>query len=51
MAQGIKAGGRTIGISNRTTTEISEHFQNLIAQNLEQLDKGLKAIINGNGSH
>src|SRR5210317_1326905 len=44
MAKGIKTGGRTIGTPNRTTAEIREHFQNLIAENLEQLNKDLKEL-------
>ena len=44
MAQGIKTGGRQPGTPNRTTTEIREHFQNLIAENLEQLNKDLKEL-------
>ena len=44
MAQGIKTGGRTMGTPNKTTTEIREHYQNLIAENLEQLNKDLKEL-------
>ena len=44
MATGIKTGGRQAGTPNRTTTEIREHFQNLIAENLEQLNKDLKEL-------
>lgn len=44
MAIGIKTGGRTLGTPNRTTTEIRDHFQNLIAENLEQLEDDLKEL-------
>jgi hypothetical protein len=44
MAKGIKTGGRTAGTVNKTTAEIREHFQNLVANNLEQLDSDLKII-------
>ena len=44
MAQGAKTGGRQAGTPNRTTTEIREHYQNLIAENLEQLNKDLKEL-------
>ena len=44
MAQGVKTGGRQAGTPNRTTTEIREHYQNLIAENLEQLNKDLKEL-------
>jgi hypothetical protein len=44
MARGIKTGGRTIGTPNKTTSEIREHFQNLIAENLEQLKDDLKEL-------
>ena len=44
MATGIKTGGRQAGTPNKTTTEIREHYQNLIAENLEQLNKDLKEL-------
>lgn len=44
MARGIKTGGRTKGAVNKTTTEIREHFQNLVADNLEQLNDDLKSL-------
>lgn len=44
MAKGIKTGGRTAGALNKTTTEIREHYQNLVLDNLEQLDSDLKSL-------
>ena len=44
MATGIKTGGRTAGTLNKTTTEIREHYQNLVSNNLEQLDNDLKSL-------
>jgi predicted AAA+ superfamily ATPase len=44
MAKGIKTGGRTKGAVNKTTTEIREHFQNLVSENLEQLNEDLKSL-------
>jgi len=44
MARGIKTGGRTVGTPNKTTSEIREHFQNLITENLGQLNKDLKEL-------
>jgi hypothetical protein len=44
MAKGIKTGGRTISTVNKTTTEIREHYQNLISTNLEQLNKDLNSL-------
>jgi len=44
MATGIKTGGRTAGALNKTTTEIREHYQNLVSNNLEQLDSDLKSL-------
>ena len=44
MARGIKTGGRTIGTPNKTTSEIREHFQNLITENLGQLNQDLKEL-------
>ena len=44
MATGIKTGGRTKGAVNKTTTEIREHFQKLVSDNLEQLDSDLKSL-------
>ena len=44
MAKGIKTGGRTKGAVNKTTTEIREHYQKLVSDNLEQLDKDLKSL-------
>ena len=44
MAKGIKTGGRTKGAVNKTTTEIREHYLNLVSNNLEQLDNDLKSL-------
>ena len=44
MATGIKTGGRTKGTVNKTTTEIREHYQKLVSDNLEQLDSDLKSL-------
>lgn len=44
MARGIKTGGRTKGTPNKTTSEIREHFQNLISENLKQLNDDLKSL-------
>ena len=44
MAIGVKTGGRTAGVVNKTTKEIREHFQNLVSDNLEQLDNDLKSL-------
>ena len=44
MATGIKTGGRKAGTPNRNTTEIREQFQSLINENLEQMNKDLKAL-------
>jgi hypothetical protein len=44
MATGIKTGGRTAGTLNKTTSEIREHYQNLVSNNLEQLDNDLKSL-------
>ena len=44
MARGIKTGGRTKGTPNKTTSEIREHFQNLITENLGQLNQDLKSL-------
>ena len=44
MARGIKTGGRTVGTPNKTTSEIREHFQNLITENLGQLNQDLKEL-------
>jgi hypothetical protein len=44
MAKGIKTGGRTAGALNKTTTEIREHYQNLVSDNLKQLDSDLKSL-------
>lgn len=44
MATGIKTGGRTKGAVNKTTTEIREHYQKLVSDNLEQLDSDLKSL-------
>jgi hypothetical protein len=44
MAKGKKTGGRTAGVVNKTTTEIREHFQNLVSSNLEQLNEDLKSL-------
>ena len=44
MAIGIKTGGRQKGTPNKTTSEIREHFQNLITENLGQLNQDLKSL-------
>ena len=44
MAIGVKTGGRTAGVVNKTTKEIREHFQNLVSNNLEQLENDLKSL-------
>jgi len=44
MANGIKTGGRNKGTPNKTTTEIREHFQTLISNNLDLLDNDLKDL-------
>lgn len=44
MALRKKTGGRTKGAVNKTTTEIREHFQKLVSDNLEQLDNDLKSL-------
>ena len=44
MAKGIKTGGRTKGAVNKTTTEIREHFQSLISDNLDQLKEDLNGL-------
>jgi hypothetical protein len=36
--------GRPKGVGNRTTTEIREHFQNLVSENLGQLSDDLKEL-------
>jgi hypothetical protein len=41
---GQKFGGRTKGATNKTTTEIREHFQNLVSDNLEQLNEDLNSL-------
>lgn len=41
---GQKFGGRTKGTENKNTTEIREHYQNLVSNNLEQLDNDLKSL-------
>ena len=41
---GIKTGGRTKGTVNKTTSEIREHFQNLVSDNLEQLYNDLNSL-------
>lgn len=41
---GQKFGGRTKGTVNKNTTEIREHYQNLVSNNLEQLDNDLKSL-------
>lgn len=42
--KGVKTGGRTAGVVNKTTAEIREHYQNLVSNNLEQLDSDLKSL-------
>jgi hypothetical protein len=44
MATGIKTGGRTKGVANKTTAEIREHYQKLVSDNLEQLNNDLKSL-------
>ena len=44
MAIGKKTGGRTKGTPNKTTSEIREHYQNLINSNLDLLDDDLKSL-------
>ena len=44
MARGIKTGGRIKGTPNKTTSEIREHYQNLINSNLDLLDDDLKSL-------
>lgn len=44
MAKGIKTGGRTAGAVNKTTTEIRQHYQKLVSDNLERLDNDLKSL-------
>jgi hypothetical protein len=44
MATGIKTGGRTKGTPNKTTSEIREHYQRLITDNIDLLDNDLKAL-------
>jgi hypothetical protein len=48
MATGFKGtrneNGRPIGSKNKKTNEIREQFQSLINDNLEQMDKDLKAL-------
>lgn len=44
MATGIKTGGRSKGTQNKTTTEIREHYQNLISNNLGQLNEDLSSL-------
>ena len=44
MAIGKKTGGRTKGTPNKTTSEIREHYQNLINSNLDLLDNDLKSL-------
>jgi hypothetical protein len=41
---GKKFGGRTKGAVNKTTSEIREHYQNLISNNLKQLNDDLKSL-------
>jgi hypothetical protein len=36
--------GRPKGAVNKTTTEIREHFQNLVADNLQKLNEDLKTL-------
>lgn len=36
--------GRPQGAVNKTTAEIREHFQNLVANNLEQLNEDLNTL-------
>ena len=44
MAKGVKTGGRTAGTVNKTTTEIREHFQNLVSDSLVQLKEDLNSL-------
>lgn len=41
---GKKFGGRSKGAVNKTTTEIREHYQNLVSNNLEQLNEDLSSL-------
>ena len=43
--KGIRnVNGRPKGAVNKTTAEIREHFQNLVANNLEQLNEDLNTL-------
>ena len=42
--RGVKTGGRQKGSTNAITSEIRQYFQNIIENNLEQINKDLKAI-------
>lgn len=44
MAIGKKTGGRTKGTPNKTTSEIRDHYQNLINSNLPLLEDDLKSL-------
>jgi len=39
-----KLGGRKAGAKNKTSEAIRKHFQTLISNNLEQLDKDIKQL-------
>jgi hypothetical protein len=41
---GQKFGGRSKGTSNKTTSQIREHYQKLISDNIDLLDKDLKSL-------
>jgi hypothetical protein len=41
---GNKFGGRSKGTPNKTTSEIREHYQKLITDNIDLLDSDLKAL-------
>jgi hypothetical protein len=42
MATGTKTSGIAKGTGDKITTEIREHYQKLVSNNLELLDKDLK---------
>ena len=44
MAQGYKSGGRKPGTPNNITTEVKEHFGQLLQGNLEGLQKDIDSL-------
>ncbi len=44
MATGYKTGGRSEGTPNKITTDIREHFTNLIQINLDTLQNDIKTL-------